>query len=96
MCYAVANGIIVNWSEMETDLRSLRPRAITSAENLALHHMDIAQIITAVPKSNASLLLDVNYEDRKRDGILTLTKALETIQIRSNDTDNKKNSVYCS
>ena len=90
MSYAVANGIIVNWSEMETDLRSLRPRAITTAEHLALLHMDIAQIITAVPKSNGSLLLDVNYEDRKRDGILTLTKSLETIQIQPNDADNNK------
>ena len=90
MCYAVANDIIVNWSELDFDLRSLRPRAMSSVEKLALQHMDIVQIITVTPKSNESLLLDVNYEERKRDGIITLTKPLESIQIQPNNTDNKK------
>jgi hypothetical protein len=90
MCYAIANDIIVNWSEIDTDIRCLRPRATSAAEKLALHHMEIVQIITVAPKSNESLLLEVNYEDRKRDGIITLTKALESIQIQPNDTNNKK------
>jgi hypothetical protein len=90
MCYAVANEIIIDWSEMDADLRSLRPRAITSVEKLALEHMEITQIMTSVPKSNDSLILDINYEDRKRDGILTLTKALEAIQIQTNNTNSKK------
>ena len=90
MCYAVANNIIIDWSEMDADLRSIRPRAITSVEKLALKHMEITQIMTSVPKSNDSLILDINYEDRKRDGILTLTKSLEAIQIQPNNTNNKK------
>jgi hypothetical protein len=89
MCYAVANDIIVNWTEKDSELRSLRPRAATDVEHLSLQHMEIIQIITAVPKSNESLLLDENYENRKRDGIITLTKSLETIQVQPNDTENK-------
>ena len=94
MCYAVANDIIVSWSEKDSDVRSLRPRASTDAEDLALKHMEIALIITATPKSNESLLLDENYQRRKRDGILTLTKPLETIQVQPNGTSNK--SLWCS
>ena len=90
MCYAIANDVIINWSEKNADLRPLRPRAITDAENLALQHMEIVQILTAVPKSNESLLLDENYEKRKRDGIIMLTKSMEAIQVQPKDTDNKK------
>jgi hypothetical protein len=88
-CYAIAEEIINTWIENSGDeLHTTRPRAVNDVEKLALKHMDITQIVSAEPKSEESLLLDDNYERKKRDAILTLTKPLEVIQVRPNDSPN--------
>jgi hypothetical protein len=91
-CYAVAEEIINSWIEKSMDERTIKPRATTDVERLALKHMDITQIISAQPKSEDSMLLEVNYEKRKQDAMIHLTKTLEQIQVRPNNNGSSNNN----
>ena len=98
-CYSIAEEIINSWLEKSADERTVRPRATSSVEKLALKHMDIANIISAQPKSDESMLLEVNFEKRKREAMLYLTKSCEQIQVKpkennSNNNNTKKNRWY--
>jgi hypothetical protein len=87
-CYAVANEIIADWIEKPYDERTIRPRASTPVEKLAMRHMNIAHILSANPVSSEStLLLDSMFMQKKREAILGQTKANECIQIRPNDAN---------
>jgi hypothetical protein len=91
-CYSIAEEIINSWVEKGVDERTCRPRASTEAEKIALKHMDITQIITAEPKSEESMLLEVNFEKRKREAMLNLTKSCEQIQVRPKANNNNNNN----
>jgi hypothetical protein len=49
--------------------------------------MDIEQILSAEPKSEESLLLDENYEKKKRNAMLTLTKPTEGFQVQTKENN---------
>ena len=91
-CYAVADEIINSWVEKGVDERTVRPQACTDVEKLALKHMNITQIISAQPKSEESMLLEVNYEKRKQDAMIHLTKTLEQIQVKLKNNGNSNNN----
>ena len=91
-CYAVADEIINSWVERGVDEQTYRPQACTDVEKLALKHMNITQIISAQPKSEESMLLEVNYEKRKQDAMIHLTKTLEQIQVKLKNNGNSNNN----
>ena len=68
------------WIEKPSSERAIRPRAVTDVEKVALQHMEIEQIVCAEPKSEVSLLLDKNYENKKQNAMLTL--ATESFQVK--------------
>ena len=90
-CYSIAEEIVNGWVEKGADERTVRPRATTDVEKLALAHMDITQIVTAQPKSEESMLLEVNFERRKRNAMLYLTKSCEQIQVKQRNKDGINN-----
>ena len=88
-CYAIADGIVNSWADMEIDERPSKPTAKTAVEKLALQHMNIAQLITAKAKSKNSIILDKYYEDNKAEAMLTSIKPREIIQVQFNDSTTK-------
>ena len=69
------------------------PRASTDVEKLALKHMDITQILSAEPTTEESMLLEVNFEKRKRHAMLYLTKSMEHIQVKPKDNNDNNNKI---
>ena len=90
-CYAVAEEIIHD--HLENGVLIFCPRASTDVEKLALKHMDITQILSAEPTTEESMLLEVNFEKRKRHAMLYLTKSMEHIQVKPKDNNDNNNKI---
>jgi hypothetical protein len=93
-CYSIAEEIVNSWVEKGGDERTCRPQATTDVEEVALKHMNITQIISAEPKSKESMLLEVNFEKRKREAMLYLTKKCEQIQVKPKANNNSKDNRW--
>ena len=89
-CWTIAKGIISSYMEMPQDDRPPRPIATTETEKLALRHMTIGQLITAVAKSENAMILDKHYDDKKREAMLTLIKPREVIKVQLKDSAEKE------
>ena len=55
--------------------------------------MDITQILSVEATSEESMLLKVNFENRKRDAMIYLTKSMETIEVKPKDNNDNDNNI---
>ena len=89
-CWTIAKGIIASYMDMSQDDRPPKPIATTETEKLALRHMTIGPLITAVAKSEGAMILDKYYDDKKREAMLTSIKQREIIKVQLKNSAEKE------